>query len=149
MVVGYFWKYPIVKKLANLYTTLLLISTIFTIGIYTINAVLLKSRPISSLPLSTVSCLLADTTHRFDHRTICQSHVSTPKSPTNPPDLVIQLYPFWNLSRHSPVNVDMVYVSASTNTKCALQFQTVTRGKTKGIRFQRTKFNSYAVADIS
>jgi hypothetical protein len=83
MVVGYFWKYPFVKSMANHYTILLLISTIFTIGISIINSILLKARPISVLPLSKVSCLLAENTQRFDHKTICQSHVTPFLDPTN------------------------------------------------------------------
>lgn len=75
MVVSYFFKYTVVKKLANWYTALLVATTLCTTGIFIMNAILLKTRPITTLPLSKVACILASTSHRFDHNTICQSHV--------------------------------------------------------------------------
>lgn len=75
MVVSYFLKYTIVKKLANWYTVLLLLTTLCTTAIFIMNAILLKTRPLTTLPLSKVACTLAVSSHRFDHTTICQSHV--------------------------------------------------------------------------
>ena len=75
MVVTYFYKYTVVKKLANWYTALLVATTLCTTGIFIMNAILLKARPTTTLPLSKVACILASTSHRLDHTTICQSHV--------------------------------------------------------------------------
>jgi hypothetical protein len=75
MTVGYFLKYSVVKKLKDWYTLLLILTTLCTKGIFIMDAILLKTRPINTLPLSKVSCILAAATHRFEHTTICQSHV--------------------------------------------------------------------------
>jgi hypothetical protein len=76
MVASYFLKYTVVKKLANWYTALLVGTTLCTTAIFIMNSVLLKTRPTTTLPLSNVACILANTSHRFDHNTICQSHVT-------------------------------------------------------------------------
>jgi len=75
MVVSYFWKYSIVKDSARAYTFFLVFSALVTSLTYITSAVVLKSQPLSALPLYRVSCLLAEESDQFEYITICQSTV--------------------------------------------------------------------------
>ena len=75
MVVSYFCRYSVVKDSARAYTFFLVFSAIVTSLTYIVCAVILKSQPLSALPLYSVSCLLAAESHQFEHITICQSNV--------------------------------------------------------------------------
>ena len=80
MVVSYFWKYSFVKDSARAYTFFLVFSALVTSLTYIMCAVILKSQPLSALPLNRVACVLADESDQFEYITICQSSVLTPNT---------------------------------------------------------------------
>jgi hypothetical protein len=73
LVGGYFCNSNVVSRIPYP-STLLLIFTAFTTSLYITSAIILKTQPLSALPLWQVSCTLAAQTNRYDHITICRSH---------------------------------------------------------------------------
>src|SRR5271170_5775311 len=82
MVVSFFCRYSIVKDSARAYTFFLVFSALVTSLTYITSAVILKSQPLSVLPLYRVSCLLAAESDQFEYVTICQSNVPPTHNPS-------------------------------------------------------------------
>jgi hypothetical protein len=73
LVGGYFCNSNVISRIPHR-TTLLLIFTALTTGLYITSAIILKTQSLSALPLWQVSCALAAQTNRYDHITVCRSH---------------------------------------------------------------------------
>jgi hypothetical protein len=76
VVVCYFTGFSFVNRLSTAHPIVLLVSTTITVGMFITSAVILKTRSLSFLPLWQVSCILARETNRYDHNTVCHTHVS-------------------------------------------------------------------------
>ena len=135
LIVCHFLKYQIVNPTTGMYTILYIISTSCTMLVMIICAVILKTQSLSSLPLYQTSCALASMTHRFDHTTICISHVRRYRFSTNI-ELGFQRVNYIHHPRHIPLILGMAPALASCNTRRSPTDARFDPDETQGVQFR-------------
>ena len=116
VVICYFLKDKFGKDATQRYARVMLISEVVTAATLIISIIILKSQPTSSLPLFKTACFLASDFDRFEHRTICQSHVRN-HFPLADVDWRIHVLHLGDGARYFDTGSHMEGVVASTNAE--------------------------------